>query len=129
MKFVWVFTIPLGLIVLLIGGAPSMLNVEPKPKPESVILNSESSYSWKAREYARLDMRKEALETCAAIEHEFENGDVDFCLRDVYEILGDIDGQIEIKERTLKEKRAAGDNTELVESNLNYLKEKRDRKR
>ncbi|MEO0516279.1 MAG: hypothetical protein AAF171_03150 [Cyanobacteria bacterium P01_A01_bin.116] len=76
MKFVWGLAVPLGVVVLFIMGAPSMLNVEPRPNPENVILNDKSDYQAKAKDYAQLGMRKEALDTCAAMEEKY--GDQDF---------------------------------------------------
>jgi len=129
MKLVWVLTIPLGVVVLLIMGAPSILNVEPKPDPEAIILNDESDYRSKAEDYAQLDMRQEALDTCAEMEGEYSESAQDLCRLDVYQALDDLDGQIEIREKWLAEQLADGDSGALTKHVLDGLKEGRDKEK
>ncbi|MBE9060322.1 hypothetical protein [cf. Phormidesmis sp. LEGE 11477] len=127
MRFAWVLTIPLGVVVLLIMGAPSVLNVEPKPNPEAIILNDESDYRSKAKDYAQLNMRQEALDTCTAMEPEYGESTQDLCLLEVYQALKDIDGEIEIYENILARELADGDSGALTKYVLDGLKEKRDK--
>ena len=86
MKFVWILIIPLGVVVLFIMGAPSILNVEPKPNPEAIILDDESDYRSKAEDYAQLDMRREALDTCTAMEPKYGESTQDLCLLEIYQV-------------------------------------------
>ena len=129
MRFIWVLTIPLGVVVLLVIGMPSMLNVEPKSNPEKIILNDKSDYRSKADDYAQLGMRKEALDTCAAMEEKY--GDQDLCLLDVYSILDDINGQIEVYEKMLNRNIANNNRASAAstERRLKSLRAERDRKK
>ena len=129
MKFVWVLTVPLGVVVLFIMGVPSMLNVEQKPSPENVILNDKSDYQSKAEDYAQLDMRQEALATCASMQEKY--GDQDLCLLEIYGILDDIDGQIEVYEKMLARNIADGDSASAASKKrrLESLREERDKKK
>ncbi len=129
MRIIWIFTVPAGLIVLFILGGPSMLNIEPKPNPENIILNDKSDYQSKAEDYAQIDMKKEALNTCAAMKEKY--GDQDLCLLEVYDILDDIDGQIKVYERMLARNIADSDSASAAskERRLESLQEERDRKR
>ena len=129
MRFVWVLTIPLGVVVLLVIGMPSMLNVEPEPNPEKVILNDKSDYRAKAEDYAQLDMRKKALDTCAAMEEKY--GDQDLCLLEVYRILDDINGQIEVYEKMLDRNIANNNSASAAstERRLESLRAERDKKK
>lgn len=129
MRFVWVLTIPFGVVVLLVMGMPSMLNVEPEPNPEKVILNDKSDYQAKAEDYAQLDMRKKALDTCAAMEEKY--GDQDLCLLEVYSILDDINGQIEVYEKMLDRDIANNNSASAAstERRLESLRAERDKKK
>ena len=129
MRFVWVLTIPLCVVVLFIMGAPSMLNIEPRPNPEAVILNDESDYRSKAEDYAQLDMIQEAVDTCTAMEPAYGESAQDLCLLDVYQVSEDIDGEIEIYEKMLARERANGDSGTLTKYVLDGLKEERDKKK
>ena len=129
MNFVWVLTVPLGVVVLFIMGVPSMLNIEQKPSPENVILSDKSDYQSKAGDYAQLDMRQEALATCASMQEKY--GDQDLCLLEIYGILDDIDGQIEVYEKMLARNIADGDSASAAskERRLESLREERDKKK
>ena len=129
MKFIWGLTIPLGVVVLFVMGVPSMLNIEPKPEPENVILNDKSDYQSKAEDYAQLDMRQEALDTCASMKEKY--GVQDLCLLEVYGILDDIDGQIEVYEKMMDRNIANGDSASAAstERRLESLREERDKEK
>lgn len=129
MRFVWFLTIPLGVVILFIMGAPSILNVDPKPNPEKVILNDKSDYQSIAEDYAQLDMRKEALDTCAAMEEKY--GDQELCLLEVYSILDDINGQIEVYEKMLDRYIASNNSASAAstERRLESLRAERDKKK
>lgn len=101
MRVGFIFTVPLGLVVLFIAGLPAMFNSEPSPDPESIILNDPSDYQSKAKDYAQLDERQKALDTCTLMEGQFSETDQDICFLDVYDVLGDIDGEIEVYEEML----------------------------
>lgn len=129
MRFVWIFTIPLGLIVLLVGGAPSMLNVKPRYNPETIILNNEADYHSKAEIYAQRGRRQEALDTCTEMIGKFSESDHERCLMNVYDILNDIDGEIAVYEKALERELANGDRGGLTRYVLEGLKEKRDKRK
>ena len=129
MRFVWILTIPLGVVVLFIMGSPSMLNIKPKPNPEAVALNDESDYRSKAEDYAQLDMLQEAVDTCTAMEPTYGEPAQDLCLLNVYQVLEDIDGEIEIYEKMLARELANGDSGALTRYVLDGLKEERDKKK
>ncbi|MGB3766687.1 MAG: hypothetical protein WA947_09010 [Phormidesmis sp.] len=109
MRFVWVFAIPAGLVVLLIVGAPSMLNLDDDaPDPDKIItLHTKSGYDCKAEGYAARGRKQKALDTCAAMELEHGESSQDLCLLRVYDRLDDIDGKIEVQEKRLARKLAS----------------------
>lgn len=131
MRVVWVFTVPLGFLVLLIGGLPAIFDPDGKPDPDSVLLFNEANYQDKAQDYAELDRRQEALDTCAAIGDKFSDGESeqDICLLHVYNVLGDIDGKIAIYEKWLKEELADGNSGAQTRRLLEGFKEERDKKK
>ena len=129
MRFFWVLTIPLGVVVLLVMGMPSTLNVEPKPNPEKIILSDKSDYQSKAEDYAQLHMRKDALDTCAAMEEKY--GDQELCLLEVYNILDGANGQIEVYEKMLDRNIANNNSASAasIERRLESLRAERDKKK
>ncbi len=131
MRAVWVFTVPLGFLVLLSGGLPAIFDPDGKPDPDSVLLFNESDYQDKAKDYAELDRRQEALDTCTAIKDKFSDSESEqeLCLLEVYDVLGDIDGQISVYEQSLKRELANGDSGALTRHVLKGLKEERDKKK
>lgn len=129
MRYGWAVVVPVGFLVLLIGGLPAIFDPDGQPDPDSIILISEANYQDKAKDYAELDRRQEALDTCAAMEGKFSESAQELCLLDVYDVLGDIDGEIEVYERSLERELADGDSGSLTRSVLEGLKEERDKKK
>lgn len=131
MRVVWVFTVPVGFLVLVIGGLPAIFDPDGKPDPDSVLLFNEADYQDKAKDYAELDRRQEALDTCAAIGNKFDDSESyqELCLLEVYEISDDINGQISVYEKQLARQLADGDSGVLSRRRLESLREQKDKKK
>lgn len=131
MRFFWVFTVPVGFVVLLILGAPSILNLDnDAPNPDQIVdIHTRSDYDRKAEGYAARGEKQKALDTCAAMEPEYDESYQDLCLLGVYNRLNDIDGKIEVQERRLARQIANGDSGASTKYVLDGLKEERDKKK
>ena len=128
MRFVYVIPIGSFLLGLFMIGSIGTLDDCP-PDPEEINLNTELDYSRMAEGYAAQGQKKEALNTCAAMESEYGKSDMRRCSVRVYRAFNDIDSIIEIYETRLVEERAAGDSGALTESRLESLREQRGKKK
>ena len=131
MRFLLIFTVPVGFVVLLVLGAPSILNLDNNlPDPDQIIdLHTRSDYDRKAEGYAARGEKQKALNTCADMEPEYDESYQDLCLLGVYDRLNDIDGKIEVQERRLARQIANGDSGALTKHVLDGLIEERDKKK
>lgn len=128
MRFVYVIPIGSFLLGLFFVGSIGTLGDRP-PDPEEINLNTELDYSRMAEGYAAQGKKQEALNTCAAMESEYDQAAMNLCALEVYEVFDDIDSIIKIYEDRLVEERAAGDSGVLTESRLESLREQRGKKK